>query len=431
MIKRIIEVESLPTLPKRTRVAAYARVSSGKDTMLNSLSTQINHYKKYITDNQSWIFAGVYADEALTGTKEDRDEFQQLIADCSAGKIDMVITKSISRFARNTVTLLKTIRELKELKVDVYFEEQNIHTLSSEGEMILTFLATFAQEESRSVSENMKWRIKKDFEKGIIWGGNSCLGYRLKNKKLHIVPSEAETVRFIYSMYLEGFSDVLICKILDEKGISPYKAKRWNRTSLIKILTNYNYTGDLVLQKTYRENHLNKTQKINIGNIEQYLVSNAHEPIISKDVFYEAQKLRKSKTKNHKKSNGDNDFKGYMKCAICGKAYTYKKTPYNVYWMCSTARTKGKKYCKAKQVPDSKVKEGIMSILNVNSFNKIEFIKKIKTIVVHEPNKLVFELLDGTSKKYLWEHDRRANSWTEEMKEEARIKALERNKGGI
>ena len=122
MIKRIIEIESLPILPKRTRVAAYARVSSGKDTMLNSLSTQINHYKKYIKDNQSWIFAGVYADEALTGTKEDRDEFQQLIADCSAGKIDMVITKSISRFARNTVTLLKTIREQKELKVDVYFE---------------------------------------------------------------------------------------------------------------------------------------------------------------------------------------------------------------------------------------------------------------------------------------------------------------------
>ena len=147
-MKKVTTLNISPKLPKKLKVAAYARVSSGKDTMLNSLSTKINHYKKYIKDNQSWIFAGVYADEALTGTKEDRDEFQQLIADCRDGKIDMVITKSISRFARNTVTLLKTIRELKELKVDVYFEEQNIHTLSSEGEMILTFLATFAQEES-------------------------------------------------------------------------------------------------------------------------------------------------------------------------------------------------------------------------------------------------------------------------------------------
>lgn len=429
MGRTITKIDAIPILEVKKRVAAYARVSSGKDSMLHSLAQQVNYYKHLIQSNDVWRFAGVYADEAYTGTKDTRHEFQALLKDAKAGKIDMILTKSISRFARNTVTLLETVRALKAINVDVFFEEQNIHTLSSEGEMILTLLASFAQEESRSVSENMKWRIKKDFEKGIMWGGNSCLGYRLKNKKLHIVPSEAETVRFIYGMYLEGFSDVLICKTLDEKGISPYKAKRWNRTSLIKILTNY--TGDLVLQKTYRENHLNKTQKINKGNIEQYLVSNAHEPIISKGVFYKAQKLRKSKTENHKKSNGDNDFKGYMKCAICGKAYTYKKTPYNVYWMCSTARTKGKKYCKAKQVPDSKVKEGIMSILNLNSFNKNEFIKKIKTIVVHEPNKLVFELLDGTSKKYLWEHDSRANSWTEEMKEEARIKALERNKGGI
>lgn len=202
------------------------------------------------------MFAGVYADEAYTGTKDTRHEFQALLKDAKAGKIDMIITKSISRFARNTVTLLETVRALKAINVDVFFEEENIHTLSSEGEMILTLLASFAQEESRSVSENMKWRIKKDFEQGIIWGGNSCLGYKLINKQLHKIDEEAKTVQMIYELYLDGYSDNEICSLLNDKGIKPYKSKAWHRTSVMKILTNYNYTGDLLLQKTYRDNHL-------------------------------------------------------------------------------------------------------------------------------------------------------------------------------
>jgi DNA invertase Pin-like site-specific DNA recombinase len=221
----ITKIEAIPTIPKRKRVAAYARVSSGKEEMINSLATQVGYYKRKIQSRYDWEFAGVYEDKAITGTKESRDEFQLLLRDAKSGKIDMIITKSISRFARNTLTLLKTIRELKELNVDVYFEEQNIHTLSGECEMILTFLATVAQEESRSVSENMKWRIKKEFKEGLIWGGNSCLGYRLKNKKLHIVPEEAETVRLIYNLYLEGNADQHICDIFNFKGIVNVKTK--------------------------------------------------------------------------------------------------------------------------------------------------------------------------------------------------------------
>ena len=159
MNKTITKIEALQELPKRTRVAAYARVSSGKEAMLNSLAAQVNYYKQFIQNNSDWEFVGVYADEALTGTRDTREEFQALIEDSRNGKIDMIITKSISRFARNTLTLLEVVRELKALEVDIFFEEQNIHTISGEGEMILTFLATFAQEESRSVSENMIWRI--------------------------------------------------------------------------------------------------------------------------------------------------------------------------------------------------------------------------------------------------------------------------------
>lgn len=191
--------------------------------------------------------------------------------------------------------------------------------------MILTLLASFAQEESRSVSENMKWRIKKDFEQGIIWGGNSCLGYKLINKQLHKIDEEAKTVQMIYELYLDGYSDNEICSLLNDKGIKPYKSKAWHRTSVMKILTNYNYTGDLLLQKTYRDNHLNKLQKINDGVLNQYVVSDNHETIVSKEIFNKAQTIRQSKTENHQFSNKkEHDYKGLIKCGLCHKAYTVK-----------------------------------------------------------------------------------------------------------
>lgn len=167
MSGRITTVSKPPKLERKKRVAAYARVSSGKDAMLHSLSAQVSHYSELIQRNGDWLYAGVYADEAKTGTKDSRADFQRLIADCRAGKIDMVITKSISRFARNTVTLLQTVRDFKAWEVDIFFEEQNIHTMSADGELMLTILASYAQEESRSASENQKWRIKRNFEEGM------------------------------------------------------------------------------------------------------------------------------------------------------------------------------------------------------------------------------------------------------------------------
>ena len=153
-------------LPRAKRVAAYARVSSGKDAMLHSLSAQVSYYSKLIQNHGGWEYAGVYADEALTGTKDNRENFQRLLADCRNGKVDMILTKSVSRFARNTLTLLETIRELKNLGVDVYFEEQNIHSATSDGELMLTIIASYAQEESLSASENQKWRVRQQFQNG-------------------------------------------------------------------------------------------------------------------------------------------------------------------------------------------------------------------------------------------------------------------------
>ena len=431
--KTVTKVNALPKLASKIRVAAYARVSSGKDAMLHSLSSQVNHYKKLIHDNSEWSFAGVYADEALTGTKDSRLEFQNLLEDSRAGKIDMIITKSISRFARNTVTLLETVRELKSLGIDVFFEEQNVHTLSGEGEMILTFLATFAQEESRSTSENMKWRIKKDFEQGILWGGKPCLGYSLVDKRFIVVPDEAKIVQQIYQLYIDGYGADTIGKMLSAKGIDPQKSSKWNRSTIMHILSNYNYTGDLILQKTFRENHLSKRKVINSGELDQYAVKNNHEAIISKDMFDKVQEIRKHRAEKIKPRLKKNPqaFKGMIKCGICGKAYTHKTTPHNEIWKCSLSVTKGIEACPSKQVPDSKIKKAANTILKTRTFDEIYFKSKVKQVVVMPNRKLIFQLKDGTSIEQYWNKSSRSESWTPEMRGKARNRALKQHKGGV
>ena len=240
-----------PNIPKPKRVAAYARVSSGKDAMLHSLSAQVSYYSNLIQNHNGWEYAGVYADEALTGTKDNRDNFQRLIADCREGKVDMVITKSISRFARNTVTLLKTVHELKDLGVDVYFEEENIHSTDATGELILSFLAGRAQEESLSASENQKWRVRQNFQNGKPWRG-FMMGYRYDGEKYVVVPEEAEIVKSIYADYLNGKGINAIMKRLNEEGVLTQQGYTWHQSAVTRILKNYTYTGNLLLQTKYR-----------------------------------------------------------------------------------------------------------------------------------------------------------------------------------
>lgn len=432
MKRKVTSISTLPKLAKKVRVAAYARVSDGKEAMLQSLSAQVNHYKKLISENHTWDFVGVYSDEALTGTKDSRAEFQQLLNDCRAGKIDMVITKSISRFARNTVTLLETVRELKAIHVDVFFEEQNIHSMSGDGEMILSFLATFAQEESRSASENMKWRIKKDFNEGIIWGGKSCLGYKLENRKLEMIPEEAEIVRLIFQLYIEGHGADSIGKILDSKGVRPKYASMWSRSTIMQIISNYNYTGDLILQKTFRDNHLTKRKVINTGELDQYMVKNNHETIISHEVFEKAQRIRKEKRERLVSPSIQKDypFKGMMRCGMCGRAYVRKTTPSNHIWKCSLSVTKGKEACASKQVSDNQIIEATNHILNRTEFDENYFKSKVESIEVMPEQRLIFHLKDGTSKDYQW-YTSRSESWTEDMREQARIRRINQLNVGI
>lgn len=374
---RIIEQVSFPdaNVPKLIRVAAYARVSSGKDAMLHSLSAQVSYYSSLIQRHQGWQYVGVYVDEALTGTKDTRENFQRLLADCNAGKIDLVITKSISRFARNTVTLLETVRGLKNMGIDVYFEEQNIHTMSGNGELMLTILTSYAQEESLSVSENQKWRIRKNFEEGKPWNG-TLLGYRYDHGKYVIVSEEVETVKAIYAYYLSGMGVTAIMKKLIENGISTRRGNMWSKTGVSKILRNYIYTGNLLLQKTYRENHLTKKTLVNHGELPQYHATDTHEAIIDMDTFIAVQdEIQRRAEQHHHQEQAVQSypFTGMLICDNCGKHYRRKITAARPVWICSTFNTMGKAYCASKQISEETLYQVTAEVLGTDFFDTKAF----------------------------------------------------------
>lgn len=371
MTKTVVQIQPTSHYAyKRKRVAAYARVSCGKDTMLHSLAAQIDYYRGMILHNPTWSFAGVYADEAKTGTKEDRSEFQSLIAKCRAKEIDMVITKSISRFARNTVTLLKYVRELKSLGIDVYFEEQNIHTLSADGELLLTLLASFAQAESLSVSENCKWRIRKGFEEGKSTSVR-LLGYRLLNGEFTIVPEEAETVRYIFNLYLQGYGVQTISNILEAENRSTVNGGRWDPKEIANILDNEKYCGDLLLQKTFVQDHISKKTILNTGQLPKYLIESNHEPIISWDIFCVVAEMRKRKSVNEGTKRYYSALTGMIRCPYCGSNYRRKTTVRCKKWCCATFNSKGKQFCPySKMIPEETVIQAICSTLGMSDFNE-------------------------------------------------------------
>ena len=416
MARELQQVTFPPRPKKLKRVAAYARVSSGKDAMLHSLSAQISYYSELIQKHPGWEFAGVYADEAKTGTRDSREQFQKLLQDCRDGKVNMVITKSISRFARNTVTLLATVRELKALGVDVFFEEQNIHTLSSDGELMISVLASYAQEESLSASENQKWRNTKNFKAGIPCD-RTLLGYRFEGDHYVIEPEEAETVRRIYAMFLAGKGCQAIANELNRDGVATrFGRKTWYLVSVQRILRNYTYTGNLILQKTFREDHLTKKIRINEGQLPQYHVANAHEAIISMETFQAVQeeiRKRSEQYSNPGYMRNTYPYTGLITCGCCGSRYIRKKTRRGPIWSCTTYNTRGKAACPSKAIP-----ERILDSLTANiSLDDLTALRS------ENGNRLVFCFKDGSESVKRWEDRPRAESWTPEMKEAARQKS--------
>ncbi len=433
--RKITKLEKTALMPvKRKRVAAYARVSSGKDAQLHSLSAQISYYNEYIGSRGDWQLVRIYADEAMTGTRDDRPQFQQLLSDCRAGKIDMVITKSVTRLARNTVTVLETARELKSLGIDIYFEKENIHTMSSDGELMLTLLATFAQEESWSASENQKWRIRKKFEQGVPTTCN-ILGYRLENGVFQILPEEAEIVRQIFGDYLSGMGITAIVKKLERMSVPTRHGGHWSTSTVRGILHNEKYAGDLLLQKYYRPDHISKKDFRNRGEAAQYFVEDSHEPIISREDFRETQlefARRRQKFGITGKPRTTNLFTGIIHCMLCGKSYcrrtanaggAYQKPA----WRCSTCNLYGREACPAQQIPEKILIAKTSEVLGADDWDRDKLMGAIVQIQVPGPNRLVYVFTDGHTQEVTWQHPSRRESWTEEMKQAAREKRLKLN----
>ncbi|MCR5599524.1 MAG: recombinase family protein [Ruminococcus sp.] len=301
-MKEVITIAPVKSLfmPKK-RVAAYARVSVNNDPMMRSVEAQVSYYSKLIQSNPDWIYAGVYADKGISGTGiKQRHSFQEMIQACEEGSIDIILCKSISRFARNTVDLLNTIRHLRELGVEVQFEKEHISSLSKEGEFMLTILASFAQEESRSISENVKWGIRKRYAKGeYTISHQHVLGYRYdpELKNYVIIPEEAAIVREIITMYLDGKSTGDILKKLKAEGKQTTFGKQFEYERIHVILSNEIYTGNRLLQKSYVESHLTKKQKKNKGELPQFLCSGTHEAIIDQETFDRVQEEKKRRGK--------------------------------------------------------------------------------------------------------------------------------------
>ena len=394
-------------------------------------------------------FCLTQADSGESGTaKNGRGEFQRLIADCEAGKIDIVLTKTISRFARNTVDLLETVRRLRELGVEVRFEEQGINSMSGDGELMMTILASFAQEESRSLSENVKWAIRKGFQEGKP---NSFMiyGYRWNGEKFIVVPEEAEVVRLIYANYLNNISPEMTAKQLTERGIKSYTGMdEFSASSVRAILENDKYTGTLRLQKMYVESHLTHRDVKNNGELPMYVLEDAHEAIISKETFEAVRAERKRRREVGASANvsmNSSVLTSKIKCEVCGASFT--RTSHKVakgervrYWRCASKYHRSGKKCSVKDIPEIEILRSAAEVLGLAKFDDDVFAEKVVKITALKGYQLTFHLADGKEVSMPWSLDyqkdsphelriskgyRKCREWTPEQRQAAsdRLKA--------
>ena len=368
-VRTITKIEANPILTskkdeyRRLRVAAYCRVSTDEEDQLNSLETQMQYYTSKIAENPNWTMVGIYADEGISGTRADkRDKFMKLMRDCQKGKVDYILTKSTTRFARNTVDSLTWIRKLRAIGIGVYFEEQNLDSSKVENETLIGFFSVMAQSESESISGNVKWGIHKRMKNGTYAVQFNMLGYkRGEDGEPYIIPEEAEIVRELFNRFLDGASLGQLKTFLENKKVLTRRGKNeWSISVIRGMLSNEKYVGDILYQKTYRADCISKKVKVNRGEMTRYLVSNNHPPIIDRDTFNLVQaELSRRTSKNKKmdsaiteqgKYSGKFALSELLICGSCGSAYRRNskvakgKTTY--YWRCVNRVEHGTKYCK-------------------------------------------------------------------------------------
>ena len=341
---KITKIEPVvPLVKPRLKVAAYARVSKETDRLMHSLSAQVSYYSELIQKNPEWEYAGVYADSFISGTSMDnRPELQRLLADCEKGLVNIILCKSISRLARNTVDLLNIVRHLKELGIEIRFEKEGVNTLSSEGEVMITLLASFAEQESRSISDNCKWGIRKRFQKGLIGTANKhILGYQYDEQlqRYVIIPEEAESVRYMFQLFLEGYSYQQIADKLTDAGIHTIQGNNFQEGSVRNHIINEAYAGDILRQKTFTPDPISKVKVKNNGELPQYLYSDAHEAIIDRETYALVQEELK---RRNAMMNPTYFFTGLIKCECCGNTFTRQNNKKDgkcyIRWICRSKK---------------------------------------------------------------------------------------------
>ena len=380
---------------QKKRVAAYCRVSTDQAEQLSSYEAQVKYYTAYIEGNPEYECAGIYADEGISGTNtKKREQFNRMIEDCKARKIDMVITKSISRFARNTLDTLTYVRLLKDLGIEVFFEKENIKTLDSKGEVLLSILSSLAQDESRSISENSTWGIRRRIEQGKLHINHTkFLGYdKDKNGNLVINPKQAKIVKRIYEDFLDGKGANRIARELENDGTLNWNGKaKWYEGSIRKMLTNEKYKGDALLQKTYTVDFLSKKRADNNGEVPQYYVEDSHPAIIDKEMW-EAVQLEMERRRNFALKYGiqkleyattDNPFAGRVICGSCGRVFGRKvwnstsEKLRRIVWQCTGKYlAKGEKVCGSRHIDDAVLYQAFVDVFNAMVEQKGYFLEK-------------------------------------------------------
>lgn len=365
------------TAIKRLKVAAYTRVSH--TSLLQSLSNQVSHYSQLIQANPEWDYVGVYSDSAISGRSQAyRRDFQQLLEDCRKGKIDLILTKSISRFGRNTVELLETVRVLKRLGISVRFEKEKIDTLTAEGELLLTLLASMAQEESQSISQNIRWRVKKRFEEGKPYIPQDIFGYRWNGDEYVIEPHEASIVRQVFEWYMEGLSAPKIAKRLDDRGERTRLGNRFTKRVIYNMFDQEAYCGRLILQKTFRD-QFGSRSILNDGQMAKYIVENAHEAIVTPEYFQLVNQEKKRRARRRvSKHDALAKLQGKVYCEHCGLDMVLTlETKFNqekrVRYYCRTRDAKGVETCLGRTVTEEQLFQAFGESINTEDIHHISF----------------------------------------------------------
>lgn len=439
----------LPVLPPRVRVAAYARVSMDTERMQHSMSAQVSYYSELIQNNPEWEYAGVYADYAVSGGgTEARAEFNRMLEDCEKGLIQVILTKSIQRFARNTVDLLQTVRHLRELGIEIRFEKEHLSTLTGDGELLLTLLASFAQEESRSISENAKWAIQKKYEKGIP-RGSIIYGYRCHKGEYSVVPEEADIVRRIFQMYLDGDSCYVIANRLNAEGIKSYYGKGFTNTVILGMLRQEKYVGDVYGQKYFTKDSMTHKEQKNRGELPLYIMEEAIPAIVDRETFDAVQKefsnrygveiihgiaqtdpsmgiqKKEKKGKNRRKAYWSaeqraahaemykrresgiplcHELSRFMKCGVCGENMTASVNYYadgttEIKWCpgnrCRKKHSEDRPIC----ILDSALKKQLAEYLNLPEFSEGKMLELLEGITV-KSDVATFRIKDGHTEEH-------------------------------